>query len=188
MGEGPIAHPHQPPDSGAQGPGARPKALACRHPDLGWFSVGVRRLEEAGATGLACRDAHSRLLTRSSLRSPGGPGVQSSSLQLYNGRVAVFCRVRGYGRRRAWHTMVSPTRGTPFPFRPLYAWRVRCWSACVLSVYRVASLLLQRFGWCFVVLAASWSACSSLGLFCCCQRCRVLGSAWSFVQRPAQPV
>ena len=70
-----MAHPHQALDSGAQGPGARPKALSCRHPHLGWFSVGVRRLEEARATGLACRGAHSRLLTRSTLRSPGGPGV-----------------------------------------------------------------------------------------------------------------
>ena len=80
MGEGPTAHPHQPPDSGAQGPGARPKAPSCRHPGLGWFSVGVRRLEEARATGLACRGAHSHLLTRSSLRSPGGPAVRSRSL------------------------------------------------------------------------------------------------------------
>ena len=79
VGEGPIAHPHQRPDSGAQGPGARPKALSCKHPHPGWFSVGVRRLEEARATGLACRGAHSRLLTRSSLRSPGGPGVRSRS-------------------------------------------------------------------------------------------------------------
>ena len=81
MGEGLIAHPHQPPDSGAQGPGARPKALSCRHPHLGWFSVGVRRLEEARATGLACHGAHSRLLTRSSLRSPGGPGARGRSLR-----------------------------------------------------------------------------------------------------------
>ena len=41
-----------------------------------------------------------------------------------NCRVAVFCCVRGYGRRRAWRTMVSPTRGTPFPFRPVHAWLV----------------------------------------------------------------
>ena len=47
----------------------------------------------------------------------------------------MFCRVRGYGRRRAWRTMVSPTRGTPLPFVPLHAWRVRCWPACVWSVY-----------------------------------------------------
>ena len=64
----------------AQGLGARPKALSCRHPHLGWFSVGVRQLEEARATVLACRGAHSHLLTRSSLPSPGEPGVRSRSL------------------------------------------------------------------------------------------------------------
>ena len=77
-----MAHPHQPPNAGAQGPGARPKALSCRHPHLGWFSVGVRRVEQARATELACRGAHSRLLTWLSLRSPGGPGVQSRLLWL----------------------------------------------------------------------------------------------------------
>ena len=76
VGEGPIAHPHQPPNSRAQGPRARPKAVSCRHPHLGSFSVGVTRLEEAGATGLACHGAHSCLLTRSRLRSPGGPGYE----------------------------------------------------------------------------------------------------------------
>ena len=30
---------------------------------------------------------------------------------------------------------MSPTRWTPFPFRPLYAWLVWCWLACVWSVY-----------------------------------------------------
>ena len=52
-----------------------------------------------------------------------------------NGRVAVFCCVRGYGRRWAWRTTVSPTRWTPFPFRPVHAWLVRRWPACVWSVY-----------------------------------------------------
>ena len=52
-----------------------------------------------------------------------------------NGRVAVFCCVRGYGRRRAWRTTVSPTRWTPFPFRPVHTWLVWCWPACVWSVY-----------------------------------------------------
>ena len=49
------------------------------------------------------------------------------------------------------------------------------------GMFMVTSLLLLRFGWCMVVLAASWSAFSSLGLFCCCQRCRVLGSIGSFL-------
>ena len=65
---------------GPRGPEPGQRPLSCRHPHLGWFSVGVRRLEEARATGLACRGAHSHLLTRSSLRSPGGPGVRSRSL------------------------------------------------------------------------------------------------------------
>ena len=89
--------------------------------------------------GLACRDAYSRLLTWSSLRSPGVPGVGSSSLRLvgrlHNGRVAALCCVRGYGRRRAWRTMLSPTHGMPFPFRLLHARLVWCWPACVWSVY-----------------------------------------------------
>ena len=60
------------------------------------------------------------------------------------------------------------------------------------GLFMVASLLPQRFGWCMVVLAAVWSAGSSLGLFCCCRHCRLLGcrvddvcAIGSFVQRPA---
>ena len=52
-----------------------------------------------------------------------------------NGSVAVFCCVRGYGRWRAWRTTVSPTCWTRFPFRPVHAWLVWCWPACVWSVY-----------------------------------------------------
>ena len=67
--------------------------------------------------------------------------------------------------------------------------------ACRLVM--VASLFLQQSGWCMVVLASLWSACLSLGPFCRCQRCRVLGcrvdnvcSVGSSVRRPAcaQPV
>ena len=47
----------------------------------------------------------------------------------------MFCFVRGHGGWRAWRTTVSPTRWTPFPFRPLHAWLVWCWPACVWSVY-----------------------------------------------------
>ena len=134
-----MAHPHQPPDSGAQGPGARQKALFCRHPQLGWFSVGVRRLKEARTTGLACRGAHSRLLTPSRLRSPGRPGVRSRSLllvgRLFNGRISALWCVRGYDCGRGWRIMVLPTQPTPFPFRPLHAWLVWCWPACVRSVH-----------------------------------------------------
>ena len=32
--------------------------------------------------------------------------------------------------------MVSPIRGTPFPYQPLHAGLVSCWPACVWSVYR----------------------------------------------------
>ena len=39
---------------------------------------------------------------------------------------------------------------------------------------------LQRFGWCLVVLAASWLACSPLGLFLCSRCWRILmSSMWS---------
>ena len=47
----------------------------------------------------------------------------------------MFCCVRGYGGRRAWRTMVSPTILTPLQFRPMHAWLVLCWPACVWSVY-----------------------------------------------------
>ena len=43
--------------------------------------------------------------------------------------------VRGHGRRRALRTTVSATLWTPFPFRPVHAWLVWCWPACVWSVY-----------------------------------------------------
>ena len=48
----------------------------------------------------------------------------------------MFCFVGGHGRRRAWRTTVSPTRWTPFPLRLVHAWPVRCWPACMWSVYR----------------------------------------------------
>ena len=56
--------------------------------------------------------------------------------------------VRGHGRRRARRTTVSPTLWTPFPFRPVHAWLVWCWPACVWSVYgqvaAAAAVLLIR--------------------------------------------
>ena len=55
--------------------------------------------------------------------------------RLRDGRVTVFCFVRGYGRRRALRTTVWPTRWTPFPFRPAHAWLVWGWPASVWSVY-----------------------------------------------------
>ena len=65
------------------------------------------------------------------------------------------------------------------------------------GLFMVASLLPQLFGWCMGVLAALGPACSSLGFFCCCRHCRVLGcrvdnvcAVGSFVRRSAcaQPV
>ena len=51
------------------------------------------------------------------------------------GRVAAFCCVRGHGLWRAWRTTVSPTRWTPFLFRPVHTCLVWCWPACVWCVY-----------------------------------------------------
>ena len=53
---------------------------------------------------------------------------------LRDGRVTMFCFVRGYGRWQTWGIMVWSTRGTPFPFRPVHAWLVQRWPACVWSV------------------------------------------------------
>ena len=47
----------------------------------------------------------------------------------------MFHFVRGYGRRRAPRTTMSPTRWTPFPLPPVHAWPVRCWPACVWCVH-----------------------------------------------------
>ena len=64
----------------------------------------------------------------------------------------MFCCVRGYGGRQPRRTMVSPTHWTPFPFRPMHSWLVRCWPARVWSVYRhvvAAAVVLMvhgRFG------------------------------------------
>ena len=70
----------------------------------------------------------------------GCPSVVLCSLLLLVGRVCigsvlVFCCVCGHGRRRAWRTTVLPARWAPFPFRPVHAWLVRRWPACVWSVY-----------------------------------------------------
>ena len=72
----------------------------------------------------------------------------------------MFCCVRRYGGQRARRTTMSPTGQTPFPFRPMHAWLVWCWPACVWSVYghvvaaavdflvhgRVSRLLVGLFG------------------------------------------
>ena len=51
------------------------------------------------------------------------------------GSVWVCCCVRGYDHRWAWRTTMLPTRWAPFPFRPVHAWLVRRWPACVWSIY-----------------------------------------------------
>ena len=90
------------------------------------------------------RDSHAVTRTHASSLGracalPGGAGVRSSSLWLvgwlYNCRVSALWCVRRYGRQRAWRIMMSPAHGTPFPSRPLHAWLVWCWPACVRSVY-----------------------------------------------------
>ena len=63
-----------------------------------------------------------------------GPSVVQCSLSTLVGRVR-NCGVRGYGCRRAWRTTVPSSRCTLFPFRPVHAWLVWCWPACVCSVY-----------------------------------------------------
>ena len=68
------------------------------------------------------------------------PSVVSCSLLPLVGRVCigsvvVFCCVPGYDPRSAWRTMVLPTCWAPFLFRPVPAWLVRRWPACVWSVY-----------------------------------------------------
>ena len=47
----------------------------------------------------------------------------------------MFRCVRGHGGRRAWLTIVSPARWTPFPYRPMHVRPVWCWLACMRSVY-----------------------------------------------------
>ena len=83
-----------------------------------------------------------------------------------NGRVVVFCCVRGDGGRQAWPTTVLPTRPTPFLFRPMHAWLVWCWPACVWSVYGhvvAAAVVLLVHGW-FSRLMVGLFAFDSLAL------------------------
>ena len=82
------------------------------------------------------------------------------------GSVAVFCCVRGYGRRWAWRTTVLPTRWAPFPFRPVHAWLFRRWPACVWSVYGqvVAAAVVWLVRGCRGRLMVGWVRMGSVAL------------------------
>ena len=99
------------------------------------------------------------------------PSVVLCSLLPFVGRVcigsvAVFCCVRGYGRRWAWRTTVLPTRWAPSPFGPMHAWLVRRWSACVWSVYGqvVAAAVVWLVRGCRGRLMVGWVRVGSVAL------------------------
>ena len=81
----------------------------------------------------------------------------------------------------------------------MLGWFGVCRVACGLFV--VGLWFLQRFCWCLVVLAASWSRCRLLGLSCCSRRWRslmlsilssrlflvfVVAGLWGVVLRPGR--
>ena len=82
------------------------------------------------------------------------------------GSVAVFCCVRGYGRRWARRAPVLPTRRAPFPFRPVHAWLVRLWPARVWSVYGqvVAAAVVWLVRGCRGCLMVGWVRVGSVAL------------------------
>ena len=82
------------------------------------------------------------------------------------GSVAVFCFVRGYGRRWVWRTTVLPTRSAPFPFQPVHAWLVWRWPACVWSVYGqvVAAAVVWLVRGCRGRLMVGWVRVGSVAL------------------------
>ena len=82
------------------------------------------------------------------------------------GSVAVFCCVRGYGRRWARHTTVLPTHWALFPFRPVHAWLVRRWPAPVWSVYGqvVAAAVVWLVRSCRGRLMVGWVRVGSVAL------------------------
>ena len=82
------------------------------------------------------------------------------------GSVVVFCCVRGHGHRRAWRTTVLPTCWAMFPFRPVHAWLVRRWPACVWSVYGqvVAAAVVWLVRGCCGRLMVGWVRVGSVAL------------------------
>ena len=106
---------------------------------VGLVCVGfVALLPVVISPNVVCADGTSvSALVSSVLVGPSAAQCGLSTLvgRVRNGRVAVFCCVPGHRRQRAWCTTVLPSRRTPFPFRPVHAWLVWCWPACVWSVY-----------------------------------------------------
>ena len=86
--------------------------------------------------------------------------------RLRDGRVTTSCFLCGYGRRWAWRIMVWPTCWTLFPFRPVHAWLIGCWPACVWSVYdQVAAAAAVWFvHGCLGRLMAGWVCVGSVAL------------------------
>ena len=78
----------------------------------------------------------------------------------------MFFSVCGYGFRRAWRTTVWPTRRTPLLFRPVHAWLLWCWPACVWSalgqVAAAAAVWLVRG--CLGHLMVGWVCVCSVAL------------------------
>ena len=83
----------------------------------------------------------------------------------------MFWCVRGHGGRRAWLTTVSPPVGRRSRTGPCMSGQFGVGRrACGLFVVTLCPL--QWFRWCAVVLAASWSVCSSLVPWRCSGRLR----------------
>ena len=72
----------------------------------------------------------------------------------------MFCFVCGYGRQRARRTAVRHFRWMPFPFRPVNAWLVWCWQACVWSVYSQVAAAAAMW------LVRGCLGCLMVGLVC----------------------
>ena len=109
---------------------------------------------------------YSRLLTRSSLRSPGGRGFRGVRCSWLVGcimvelrRCVAFLGMVVDGRRASW---CRQPKGRRLPLGPcMPGWFGVGRLACGLFI--VGSFSLQPFGWYMVVLAVLWSACSSWG-------------------------
>ena len=105
---------------GPRGQGAGPEALSCRHPHLGWLSVGVRRLQEERATGL-WNDESDRAFERMKqallsavglhLVDPDGGFVLRTDASHYLDDGAFWSRVLAEGQRRTFSLTQGNTDG-----------------------------------------------------------------------------